>query len=72
MTIGTDLWRARCVVTRTPGSEGGPGKRTDRNVGTAPRPDPTRSTGVSAGGDQLTEQPQHVQIVVQLVAQVET
>ncbi len=34
------LWRARCVGIRTPGSEGGSGKRTGGNAGTAPRPDP--------------------------------
>jgi transposase len=33
-------WRARCGESRTPGSEGGPGKRTSRETGTAPRPDP--------------------------------
>ena len=33
-------WRAGCVETRTSGSEGGPRKRTDGNVGTAPRSDP--------------------------------
>ena len=29
-------WRAGCVETRTSGSEGGPGKRTSREAGTAP------------------------------------
>src|SRR5712692_8521744 len=33
-------WRARCGESRTPGSEGGPGKRTAGNGGTAPRSDP--------------------------------
>jgi hypothetical protein len=32
--------RAGCVETRTSGSEGGPRKRTERNLGTAPRSDP--------------------------------
>jgi poly-gamma-glutamate capsule biosynthesis protein CapA/YwtB (metallophosphatase superfamily) len=35
------LWRARCSVMGTPGSAGGPRERTGRNVGTAPRADPT-------------------------------
>jgi transposase InsO family protein len=39
-TNGMNPWRAGCVETRTSGSEGGPRKRTDGNVGTAPRPDP--------------------------------
>src|SRR5437870_4884430 len=33
-------WRARCGESRTPGSEGGLGKRTAGNGGTAPRSDP--------------------------------
>ena len=33
-------WRAGCGESRTSGSEGGPGKRTGRKAGTAPRPDP--------------------------------
>lgn len=36
MTNGQDTWRARYAETHTPGSEGGPGKRTDGNTGTAP------------------------------------
>ena len=36
-----DLWRARCPETGTPGSGGGPGKRTGGNTGTAPRADLT-------------------------------
>jgi len=34
-------WRAGCVATRTSGSGGGPGKRTRREAGTAPRADLT-------------------------------
>jgi hypothetical protein len=34
------LWRARCVETRTPGSEGGLRKRTVGNDDTAPWSDP--------------------------------
>jgi hypothetical protein len=37
------------VVTRTAGSEGGPGKRTDRKASTAPRLDPTWSWSVARG-----------------------
>jgi len=33
-------WRAGCSGTGTSGSEGGPGKRTSRKTGTAPRVDP--------------------------------
>ena len=33
-------WRAGCVETRTPGSEGGLRKRTGRKTDTAPQPDP--------------------------------
>ena len=33
-------WRAGCGESRTSGSEGGPGRRTGRKVGTAPWPDP--------------------------------
>jgi putative transposase len=33
-------WRAGCAETCKSGSEGGPRKRTGRNPGTAPRPDP--------------------------------
>ncbi len=33
-------WRAGCGESRTSGSEGGPGKRTGRKAGTAPRVDP--------------------------------
>src|SRR5918994_4567074 len=36
-------WRAGCVETRTPGSEGGSGKRTTGNGDTAPRPDPYKN-----------------------------
>jgi putative transposase len=36
LTNGQDTWRARYAETHTPGSEGGPGKRTDGNTGTAP------------------------------------
>jgi hypothetical protein len=36
---GMNLWRARCGESRTPGSEGGPEKRTSRKAGTAPRSD---------------------------------
>jgi IS30 family transposase len=35
-----NLWRAGCDESRTSGSEGGPGKRTRSNPGTAPRSDP--------------------------------
>jgi hypothetical protein len=34
-------WRARCVETRTSGSEDGPGRRTEGDLGTTPRSDPT-------------------------------
>lgn len=34
------MWRAGCGENRTSGSEGGPGKRTGRKSGTAPRSDP--------------------------------
>ena len=37
-------WRARCGESRTPGSEGGPGKRASREAGTAPRSDPYHLT----------------------------
>jgi len=33
-------WSARCGESRTPGAEGGPGKRTSGNTGTAPGSDP--------------------------------
>src|SRR5512132_1715794 len=36
-------WRAGCVETRTPGSEGGLRKRTGRKTGTAPQPDPYKN-----------------------------
>ena len=36
MTNGQDTWRARYAETHTPGSEGGPGKRTGGNTDTAP------------------------------------
>jgi hypothetical protein len=35
LTNGQDTWRARYAETHTPGSEGGPGKRTGSNTGTA-------------------------------------
>jgi len=38
-------WRARCVETRTAGSESGLGKRTDGNTGTAPQADSTSQNG---------------------------
>ena len=37
---GMTPWRAGCAETCTPGSEGGPRKRTGRNTATAPWPDP--------------------------------
>src|SRR5215218_8976900 len=37
---GMNSWRAGCVETRTSGSEGGLRKRTGRETGTAPQPDP--------------------------------
>jgi hypothetical protein len=37
---GTTSWRAGCSGTGTSGSEGGPGKRTSHEAGTAPRADP--------------------------------
>ncbi len=37
---GVISWRAGCAETCTSGSEGGPGKRTGREPGTAPRSDP--------------------------------
>lgn len=40
MLNGMNLWRAGCGESRTSGSEGGPEKPTDGNVGTALRPDP--------------------------------
>src|SRR5438270_8069618 len=36
LTNGQDTWRARYAETHTPGSEGGPGKRTGGNTDTAP------------------------------------
>jgi len=43
---GMNLWSAGCSETGTSGAEGGPRKRTGRNPGTAPRPDPyTRFSG---------------------------
>jgi putative transposase len=36
LTNGQDTWRARYAKTHTPGSEGGPGKRTGGNTGIAP------------------------------------
>lgn len=33
------LWRARCIERCPPGSGSGPGKRTSRKAGTAPRAD---------------------------------
>jgi hypothetical protein len=41
-------WRAGCDESRTSGSEGEPGKRTERKLGTAPRFDPTppRPSGI--------------------------
>lgn len=36
---GMNLWRARCVERRTPGSVGGSEKRTSRKADTALRPD---------------------------------
>ena len=36
LTNGQDTWRARYAETHTPGSEGGPGKRTGGNTSTAP------------------------------------
>ncbi|WP_394353777.1 DDE-type integrase/transposase/recombinase [Nocardiopsis mwathae] len=42
-------WRARCVERRSAGSEGGPGKRTGRDTGTAPRPDPYTHCRTLAG-----------------------
>ena len=35
-----NLWSAGCSETGTSGAEGGPGSRTGRDPGTAPRPDP--------------------------------
>jgi hypothetical protein len=37
LTDGQDTWRARYAETHTPSSEGGPGKRTGGNTGTAPK-----------------------------------
>ncbi len=39
-TSDMTAWRAGCGESRTSGSEGGPRNRTDREAGTAPRPDP--------------------------------
>ena len=39
-TNGVTSWRAGCGESRTSGSEGGPEKPTDRNVGRALRSDP--------------------------------
>ena len=39
-THGVISWRAGCAERCTSGSEGGPGKRTGRKAGTAPRSDP--------------------------------
>jgi hypothetical protein len=43
MTGGQDTRSARCVETRTAGAAGGPGKPTGRNLGRAPRSDPTKA-----------------------------
>src|SRR4051812_49071710 len=39
--FGRGLWRARCLVTGTPGSGGGSGRPTGGNTGRAPRTDLT-------------------------------
>ncbi len=44
MTNGVFLWRAGCGESRTSGSEGGPGRRTNGNVRTAPRTRPYWAT----------------------------
>jgi transposase InsO family protein len=49
-TNGVTSWRAGCGESRTSGSEGGPEKPTDRNVGRALRSDPyTKLKGPSRG-----------------------
>jgi len=49
-TSGLSLWRAGCGESRTSGSEGGPGRPTGRNPGTAPRSDPyTKLKGPERG-----------------------
>ena len=54
-------WRAGCVETRTPGSEGGSGKRTTGNGDTAPRPDPYKKALASVVGKvrSLTRRARH-------------
>ncbi len=42
-----NLWRARCGESRSPGSEGGPEKRTSRKADTALRSDPYSPSGRS-------------------------
>jgi RNA-directed DNA polymerase len=45
-----NLWSAGCTETGSSGAEGGPGKRTGRNAGTAPRSDPyTKLHGPAPG-----------------------
>jgi transposase InsO family protein len=49
-TNGMNPWRAGCGENRTSGSEGGPRKRTEGDLGTAPRSDPyTRLQGPTRG-----------------------
>jgi hypothetical protein len=50
-----DTWRARCAGTRTPGSEGGPRKRTGGNAGTAPRPDPYYPVKIWVNGHEYAK-----------------
>jgi hypothetical protein len=54
-------WRAGCVETRTPGSEGGLRKRTGRKTGTAPQPDPYKKALASVVGKvrSLTRRARH-------------
>jgi hypothetical protein len=42
VTNGKHTWRAGCGESRTSGSAGGMGKRTEREPGTAPHADPTK------------------------------
>ena len=60
--------RAGCAETCTSGSEGGPGKRTGGNTGTAPRSDPYTATLQSAA--RLAEPPPTAALEVQAGVEV--
>jgi hypothetical protein len=52
------LWRARCSVTGTPGSGGGPEKPTNGNIGRALRVDLTAPTATSTTNPYAVLPPQ--------------